>query len=325
MTTADIGANVLVADIGATNARFSWADGNGLSGECIGLRSADYTASEALVEEALARLAERTPAAAGFAMAGAVDAGRGRMTNRPLSFDAAALAERLGCPVTVVNDFQAVARGLPELEQLMQIGGDAPVAGMKAVLGPGSGLGMGLLAPLDGGWHVLASEGGHADLAPGSPLETEILSVLQAAHGHVDWETVLSGPGLVRLYGAVCRIWGAEPEEITPEQITSRGVAIDDPVCHQTLESFFALLGGAAGSLALTVYARGGVYLGGGIVPKLADFARESPLRRRFDERGPMTELAQRIPLYLILDEQPGLIGALAGVRDMMSATDSSG
>jgi glucokinase len=93
-------------------------------------------------------------------------------------------------------------------------------------------------------------------------------------------------------------------------------VHAEEPVCHQTLEIFFALLGAAAGNLALTVFARGGVYLAGGILPALADFAAVSPLRRRFDERGAMSEMVQAIPLYLILDTAPGLTGALASLRD---------
>ena len=306
----------LVADIGATHARFCWADDRGLAGTPAHLPTRDYASSEALLDEALVRLEPREPVAAAVAIAGPVAEGEGRITNGRLCFDAAAISRRLGCPATLLNDFHAVARALPDLEQLMQIGGVEPRPGVKAVLGPGSGLGMGLLAPLGGGWHVLASEGGHGDLAPGSPLEAEILAVLQMAHGHVCWETVLSGPGLVRLYGAVCRIWGAEPEESTAERISARGVQAEDPVCHQTLEVFFSLLGAAAGNLALTVWARGGVYLAGGILPALADFAARSPLRRRFDERGAMTEAVRDIPLYLILDDAPGLKGALACLRD---------
>lgn len=314
-------AAFLVADVGATNARFSWAHRQGLRGEPVQLATADFADSDALLDAVLARLERRTPKAAALAIAGPVSAGRGRMTNRPLSFDAGTLSRRLGCPVTVVNDFHAVARALPDLEQLVQIGGAVPKPGVKAVLGPGSGLGMGLLAPLNGGWHVLASEGGHGDLAPGSPLETEILSVLQASYGHVSWETALSGRGLVRLYRAVCGVWGVEPEDLAAEQITARGVDAGEPVCHQTLEVFFSLLGGAAGNLALTVCAQGGVYVAGGIVPDLAEFAAASPIRRRFDERGPMADMVRAIPLYLILDPAPGLTGALGCLRDLLSAS----
>ena len=305
-------ASFVVADIGATNARFSLGSRRGLEGEILLLKTADYDSSDALLERALRRLAPAALEGICLAVAGPVDAGRGHLTNGALSFDAADATRRLGCPVSVFNDFYALARALPVLERLEQIGGVAPASGVKAVLGPGTGLGMGLLVPLDGGWRVLSSEGGHADLAPGSPLEAELLALLQAEHGHVSWETVLCGPGLVRLYRAVSALWGAAPEPLSARQISERAVAEEDPVCHQTLESFFAMLGSAAGNLALTTFARGGIYIGGGIVPQLAEFAHTSPLRRRFEERGPMSGLVREIPLFLILDEMPGLLGALA-------------
>jgi glucokinase len=170
---------------------------------------------------------------------------------------------------------------------------------------------MGALIPVgEGEWRVLASEGGHADLAPGNPLEQEVLSVLLARHGSVCWETVLSGPGLKNLYETVALMWGSEPAGLTPEEISAAGVNADDPICHQTLELFFAFLGAAAGNLALTLCARGGVYVAGGIVPTLREFARQSPLRRRFDERAGLEEYVVDIPLYLVLDEYPGLLGA---------------
>lgn len=310
--------DLLVADVGAASIRLSRAGTEGRTGEPVHLRTADYDQVEDLLHDALPRLGLTAPAAAAFAMAGPVVAGEGRITNGSLVLRAPALSERLGCPVTVVNDFHAVARALPELEPLEQIGGEAPEPGVKAVIGPGSGLGMGLLLPVGGGWQVLASEGGHGDLAPGSPLEAEILMVLQMIHGHVSWETAVSSPGLVRLYGAVCRVWGVEPEDISPEQIAARGVEAEEPVCHQTLEMFFALLGAAAGNLAVTACARGGVYLAGGILPALRGFVAGSPMRRRFEERGVMSPMVRPIPLYLILDPAPGLTGALLCLRDRM-------
>jgi glucokinase len=150
----------------------------------------------------------------------------------------------------------------------------------------------------------------------GVGLELELLGVLQSRLGHVSWESVLSGPGLVRLYDAVCTVWGAAPEAVGPEWITRQGVDAAEPVCHQTLEVFCGLLGAAAGNLAVTAYALGGVYLGGGILPGMVEFVRSSPLRRRFEERGPMTERVRRIPLYLVRDGTPGLVGALACLLD---------
>jgi glucokinase len=309
MTTA----TYLVADVGATNTRFAVGAPSGALGDPVRLHTADFSSAAALVEEGMALLGVAAPAGLCLAIAGPVADGAGRLTNGSLAFDARDLGAALGAPVRIVNDFHALARALPVLRRLRKLGGVSTGVpdGIKVVIGPGSGLGMGILVPHGGDWLVVPSEGGHADLAPGTPLEDELLQLLQFEHGHVSWETVLCGPGLVRLYGAVCRLWGAEPEPATPEWITRRGATGEDPVCHQTLEVFFGLLGAAAGNLAVTVCARGGVYVGGGIVPALADFAATSALRARFDQRGRFSDYLRGIPLALILDDAPGLRGAL--------------
>jgi len=284
------------------------------------LPTRDYPSVDALLATARDRLAA-APETVCCAIAGPVDRAGGRLTNGALAFDREAAARVLGCPVLLVNDFFALARSLPELRELEQLGGAEPAAeGVRAVLGPGSGLGMSLLLPDRSGWRVLASEGGHADLAPGNPLEAELLTSLQVAHGHVSWETVLSGPGLVRLYGAVCELWGVQPEEVGADWITANGINAEQPVCHQTLEVFCGLLGAAAGNLAVTAWAVGGVYLGGGILPRMADFLPSSPLRRRFEERGPMQRRFRDVPLYLIRDPAAGLRGALGCLMDRQSA-----
>jgi len=314
-------SHYLVADIGATNVRVAIASAAGTLDAVAHMRTADYANCRELLLDAIARLGAGTPTACCLAIAGPVVEGAGRITNGRLSFAATELTAAAGCPVRLVNDFHALARALPVLQRLQSIGapaGDWPARpGVKAVLGPGSGLGMGVLVPLDGRWLVVASEGGHGDLAPGTPLEAELLQLLQFEHGHVCWESVLSGPGLVNLYRAVCRLWGSEPQPASPEWITAQGLDAREPVCHQTLEIFFGLLGAAAGNLALTVCARGGVYIGGGIVPQLAAFAAASPLRRRFEERGKLSDFVRDIPLYLILDQEPGLVGAAECAREM--------
>ncbi len=310
----------LVADIGATHARFARHDIDERADtgvECCRttvLPTAGYTSADVLLADACNALGLEKLKRCCLAVAGPVAEEIGQITNGGLRFSASSLSARLGCPVHLVNDFYALAKAIPALVSLEQLGGNdasSRETGVKAVIGPGSGLGMSLLVPAaDGRWQVLPSEGGHADIAPGNPLEQEVVRILQDVHGSVCWETVLSGPGLINLYRAVSTLWGAEPEQMTTEEISSQGVAADDPVCHQTLEIFFGLLGAAAGNLALTVCARSGVYIGGGIVPKLRDFARSSPMRRRFDERGELESFAAEIPLYLVLDEDPGLTGA---------------
>lgn len=306
----------LVADVGATHARFALARNGSLTGEKVVLSTKDQTRAADLVETALARLGVDEITSGCFAVAGPVSDGWVAVTNGGLRFEEAALSDSVNAPIRLVNDFYALARAVPALKHLEAIGGDPSRGGqrrVKAVLGPGTGLGMSVLLPqAEDGWQVLPSEGGHADLAPGNPLEQELLNVLHSRHHGVCWETVLSGPGLVNLYEAVAVMWGMPAEPLTPEEISRLGVSVDDPLCHQTLELFFALLGSAAGNLALTVCAHGGVYIGGGIVPGLAGFARSSPLRRRFEERVELTALVADIPIFLILDEDPGLLGAAA-------------
>ena len=302
----------LVADIGATHARFAIGSEAGL-GKALTLVTNRFASSAELLDAACRQL-DGGPFEAGcLAIAGPVDGGIGKLTNGNLHFAEAEIAEQLGCSLHVVNDFVALAHAVPVAENLRQIGGERTANGVKALLGPGSGLGMSVLVPQDRGWSIVSSEGGHADLAPGSPLEQELLTILQREHAHVCWETVLSGPGLVNLHRAVTVLWGASDgaDPLTAEQITGRGVTVEDPVCHQTLEIFFGLLGAAAGNLAVTVCATGGVYIGGGIVPRLSRFAENSALRRRFEERGALTGMVSAIPLYVILDESPGLLGAL--------------
>jgi glucokinase len=304
----------LIADIGATHARFALARDGALTGPKVALATKDQASATDLARSALDQLATEEVVAGCFAVAGPVSDGWVEVTNGGLRFEEETLSRALNAPIHIVNDFYALAMAVPAVEQLQTIGGE-PGRGserrVKAVLWPGSGLGMSVLLPeLDNGWRVLPSEGGHADLAPGNPLEQELLNVLHSRHDGVCWETVLSGPGLVNLYQAVAVMWDMPAQDLAPEDISRLGESVEDPLCHQTLELFFALLGSAAGNLALTVCAHGGVYIGGGIVPGLAEFARSSPLRRRFEERVELGALVADIPIFLILDEDPGLIGA---------------
>jgi glucokinase len=313
----------LIADIGATHARFAHYEPvkasagerlGAIVGEKVVLPTGEYGSATDLVVDALDALGGPTCTGGCFAVAGPVGGGEVQITNGGLRFEEAALAAAHGFDIRLINDFYAVAMAVPSLQRLERIGGrdtSGEEAGVMAVLGPGSGLGMGVLVPRgEQGWQVLSSEGGHSDLAPGNHLEQEVLGILQAQHGSVCWETVVSGPGLVNLYEAVSMMWGSKPRDLSPEDVSRQGIDADDPVCHQTLELFFGFLGAAAGNLALTVCARSGVFIGGGIVPALRDFAVTSPLRRRFDERAGLTDYVADIPLYLILDEDPGLLGA---------------
>ena len=207
------------------------------------------------------------------------------------------------------NDFVALAHGLDCFVELLQLGGDSKSGAVSAALGPGSGLGMATILREENCLRVLASEGGHADFAPGSHLESEIWSVLAMDSKYVSWESVLSGNGLVRLYEAMCRVWGSKSLNYEAEDITRIGASLDDPICHQTLETFYGILGSVAGNFVLTVGALGGVYFAGSIVPATSDFALKSPLRRRFEEKEALEQLLSTVPIFIIKDSSPGLIG----------------
>jgi glucokinase len=309
----------LVGDIGATHARLRLARQQQWASELVVLPTRDFQSGADLLAQAYAELGSPDLAASALAVAGPVSGDGTNVTviNTGLAFDQMTATSVLGTSPRFVNDFYAQAASIPYLQDLQQMGGDATAIGVRAILGPGSGLGMASLVPKrpmptgSDGWMVLPSEGGHGDLAPGSFLEAELWSVLAQEHGQVSWETALSGPGILHLYQAMSSIWGTSPELQTSEEVVAQGLA-SDPLCHQTLETFTSLLGGAAGNFALMVGAQGGVYLSGGIVPKLASMLPSSPLRRRFDERGDLSGYAKAIPLYAVLDEHPGMLGARA-------------
>jgi glucokinase len=309
---------ILVGDIGGTNARLATADAAGRLSHLRIYPSADYASGAVLIKQFLQDEGDVAVAGCCIAIAGPVLAGRGRLTNGQAICDEEELTAVIGgARSLVINDFTAVGHALPALEtnSLRTIGPQHSGSGTKAALGPGTGLGMGFVVPDGDRWRVLPSEGGHGSFAPSDPLEAEVFALLLQQHGYVVWETVLCGPGLVNLYQAVCSIWGADAEALTASDVTTRALTIDDPVCHQTLEMFCNLLGTAAGNLALTVCATGGVYLAGGILPRIGDFLSESQFRRRFEDRGPLSAYVKAIPTYLILEPELGLRGAAAAYR----------
>lgn len=310
----------MVADIGATNARFALAD-NGLLTKRVMLSTADYDDGLALVHAGFSALGTPPLNGACLSAAGPVTGDRVDMTNASLTLNTSDVAAELSCPTLLLNDFEAVAWGLPFVEGLQFIERvSAPVAarpesqGVRLALGPGSGFGVAASLPTAAGWHAMRSEAGHAALAPGSALEREVLSVLASHNLEVCWETVLCGPGLVRLYGAMAEIWGGVPEQDDPATIVEAAVRAQDPLCHQTLDVFCSFLGGAASALALTFYAQGGVFLAGGILPRFADFLAASGFRRRFEENATYQAWLTSVPTALVTDDALALRGAAAAI-----------
>jgi glucokinase len=316
----------LVADIGGTNARFGLIEAPGAPPSRVRvLPCADYPGLSEAADAYLTRYGGARPTAGCVAVAAAIRRGGFRMTNAHWSGIATRIRDDLRFEhLELINDFMALACALPSLgpADLHGIGGgthrpELPVA----VLGPGTGMGVAGLIPAGGGWVPLAAEGGHADLPCETPIEIEVVRLLRAEHGSAHAELVLSGPGLVRLHGLLAKLHGVTAEPRTAGEICA---ADTDPLSTQTLDLFCALFGSFAGNAALTLGARGGVFLGGGILPRIAEALERSDFRRRFEAKSPaVAEYLQAIPTLLIVAPTPALAGAAAWLGDRLSALET--
>ncbi len=304
----------LVADIGGTNARFALLDVQGMPVQIGVLECADYPDVGSAIKAYLANVGGVRPASAVIAIANPVTGDRVAMTNHHWSFSVQELKADLGLKnLIVVNDFAALALALPELtsEDLVQVGGGAAVPDQPiGVLGPGTGFGVASLIKVGSLWQPLSGEGGHVTLAAANDFESDIIAALRSRCGHVSAERILSGPGLVALRETIGALRKQVVEPIAPEEIAHRALTDSDALCHEVVTVFCSMLGTVAGNLALTLGARGGIYLGGGILPKLGAFFVQSPFRARFEEKGRFASYLAAIPCYVIHAEHPALIGA---------------
>lgn len=305
----------LAADIGGTNARFALIGEDG-SQCCVEvLPCAEYDGLYAIVRAYLGAVRPAvTPRRAAIAIASPVTGDAVTMTNRDWCFSIEATRRELGLErLDVVNDFTAVALAVPHLESddLLPIGGgDPPPDSPVAVLGPGTGLGMSALVPAPGGWVPLVTEGGHATMPAMNDREAAVLGLLRERFGHVSAERVLSGPGLTNLYRALSQLGGdGDTVPLEPAEITGKALNGSCSICGEALDMFSAMLGTVAGNLALTVGARGGVFIAGGIVPRLgADFAA-AIFRRRFEAKGRFAGYLRDIPTTIVTRPFPAFVG----------------
>ncbi len=307
----------LIADIGATNARFAVVSPDGGLQRPRVLACDDYPtihgAIAAYLEDELPLTDVRRVETAALAIAGPVTGDQVALTNHPWSFSIDELRRHLKVErLHVLNDFAAVARAMPHLaaDERTQIGGgqplpDAPVG----VLGPGSGLGVCGLVRTPDGWLPLPGEGGHTTMAPTCTRESAVLDRMRARHDHVSAERVLSGPGLVDLYTTLAEIDGVPAASYTAPQITSPEVCDTDRYCGEAVGMFCAMLGTVAGNLALTLGARGGIYVAGGIVPKLGARFAASAFRDRFESKGRLRPYLAKIPTYVVTHPFPAFLG----------------
>ena len=311
----------LISDIGATNARFALlVDSQIVVSETYAV--ADYASP---VEAARAFLsgpaAGHSPDQALIAAAGPVDRGRVALTNAAWIVDSDRIRDGLKMTdVVVLNDFEALGWALPALrpDDLVTLGTPrAAGGGTMAVMGPGSGFGLAAMAFGMTGEAVLVTEGGHATLSSENRREDAIILALRQQLHHVSVERVLSGSGLMHLYHAIARVDGTTVPERDNSEIVAHAMAGDCEVSRETLELFCAFLGSAAGNIALTLGARGGVFIAGGIAPRFVDFLRRSAFRERFEAKGRMSAYLAQIPTAVIVHATPAFIGLthLASVR----------
>lgn len=253
-----------------------------------------------------------------LAIAGPVDpptgAQEGRLTNRPWSFTASQVSDVLNrTPAVFINDFEAVGWGLPLLQpdDIATLQQGEPDAGApRAALGAGSGLGTVVALPTDCGWRVIASEGGHADMAPGAPEELPLLDALWRHYGHASWERVVSGPGLQFIYQVQCGLSAETSPPLSPPEISRAAFAEGDADAVSALRIFCRLYGAQAGNLALTVLPRGGLFIAGGIAPHVLKPPFAEEFMARFLAKGRMRRVLERIPVYRITSARTGLLGA---------------
>lgn len=310
---------LLVADIGGTNVRFGWvADASAPLSGIETLLCADYPRPQDAAQAYLTKFqAGARPARSSIAIASALALGPIRVTNSDWVLERVEFAQHIGVDrVDFFNDFEAIAMVLPHLNanDYTLVGAAVPNRHYPmGVIGPGTGLGVAGVLPIigrHGGWQTLCGEGGHVTLGGATAYQSEILRAARQFHTHVSAEKLISGIGLPTLRRAVAEVEGLRLEkEMGAEEIGTLGASRADKLCEQTMEAFCSLLGGVAGNLALTLGARGGVFIAGGIVPKLGEFFVQSGFREHFDAKGRYVEYLSRISTPVITTPYPGLRG----------------
>lgn len=304
----------LMADIGATNTRCALLDDSGQELAPEVFENADFTGVEGVLRIYLDhRRASDRPSRAALAVAAPIVGDEVQMVNIGWHFSQNELKQALSLKrLQVVNDFAAVAWGLPQLTaaDVVQIGGgeSAPRTTLAA-LGPGSGLGVSALVPASDGWAVMTGEGGHVSMPATTREEQDVIAALRDRFdGHCSAERVLSGPGLVNLYVTLAEMAGRGQPTVNPEDVTNLARQ-GEPLARKTLAMFFAMLGTVAANVAVLTGARGGVYIAGGILPRLVEPLRKSEFRARFEAKGRYRPYLAAIPTHVITASLPAFRG----------------
>ncbi len=316
----------LLGDIGGTNARFGWQDSeNAPITHVQVLPCAEHASLLAAAQTYLNHLGFGAPPCAAFGIANPVTGDQVAMTNHHWKFSVTALREGLGVSrLLMLNDFTALALALtllPESHKQQVGGGMAAPNAAIGLIGPGTGLGVSGLFPVgyQNKWLPIAGEGGHVSLTATTEHEFAAIQQLQKRYGHVSAERVISGAGLVDLYHALCDLKDGQGREITtPAEVLERAQDLPSSTANEALDMFCGFLGSVAGDLALTLGARGGIYIGGGIVPRLGERFATSPFRARFEAKGRFQAYLQDIPTWVI---HSSVSPALQGASQALSLT----
>lgn len=304
----------LIADIGGTNARFALvpADGDVPVQERV-LPGADYPDFAAAAEAYLAGIDGPRPAVGFCAIANPVTGDFLSMTNHDWAFSIDASRRQLGFEsLRFINDFSAQALAVPYLPAADKVklgGGEAMANRPIGVLGPGTGLGVSGLVPFGEHWVPIEGEGGHVTYSPVTPREFAVASELRRRFGHCSAERLVSGLGLKATYQALCAVDGVPAGALEPDAISARAADGSDPLCGETITIFTAALATTAANLAVTLGALGGIYLCGGILPRLGGLFDSGRFRERFEEKGRFREYLEAVPTYVVHARHPALLG----------------
>jgi glucokinase len=304
----------IIADIGGTNARFALVNDNNVISNVEVLPCASFK-SPSEAARAYLRHSGAQPEAGAFAVATALDGSDNvAMTNHVWAFSINETREHIGLKkLKVINDFAALANAVPYLTEKdrYQLGGGEAQKNMPiGIIGPGTGLGVAGIVFADGKPVPFATEGGHVTMPATTEREFRLFEWLIAhKYHHISAERVISGKGIVNLYNAICGLDGMTLPERSPAEITQAALDKSCKVCIEVLDLFCHFLGVAAGNIALCYGAAGGVYIAGGIVPKLGDYFKGSRFRESYLAKGRFKEYVERIPTFVITHPYPGLEG----------------
>lgn len=316
---------ILVADIGGTNARFALADarGKGLF-QPLNLLVSDYSDIIPACREYLSRIKGTRPSRACIAVACPVWGDRVSLTNNTWSFSIEAVQQVLGLEhLMVVNDFKALAAGVPLLgeEERTQIGSGSAIPGRPvSVIGPGTGLGVATVAEVGNNRFVFDGEGGHVGFAPGNDREIEILRVLLKQYDRVSAERILCGEGIRVLFKTLAIIDDVKVPDLQAADIVELANSGSNARCLEIINIFCSALGSFAGDTAMTMSSQGGVYIGGGIVPRISNLFEKSAFRERFEAKGRTSPFIKNLPTFLITTTHTALTGAASLLSDDLSS-----